>query len=104
MVFAWATTERRQAAVHLANSCARNLFSQESPQVFMDFADLMVQTSTTLSLPRKTVEALIIDAYGKAIDLGGSVDLHRTAFTLQASSEPGERSEFIRMSSTLLGG
>lgn len=82
----WSAADRRGAAVHLANACATNLFAPETPRILLQFTALMSQITGALALPAARGEALLTEAFHKAVELGATVDLDRTCFALDETA------------------
>lgn len=82
----WGAADRRCAAVHLANACATNLFAPETARILLQFTVLMSQITGALALPAVRVEAVMTEAFHKAVELGATVDLDRTCFALDETA------------------
>ena len=83
----WTAADRRCAAVHLANACATNLFAPETARILLQFTALMSQITSALALPAVRVEAIMTEAFHKAVELGATVDLDRTCFALEEADQ-----------------
>lgn len=99
----WTAKERRQAIVHFANDYATNLFAPESPKVSAEFSDLVTRMSIAFDLSTDALEELMRGAYPKAVDFGVYMDLQPSVFALDTPSRPGDRTEYIRLSTALVG-
>ncbi|HLG44128.1 MAG TPA: HDOD domain-containing protein [Nitrospirales bacterium] len=90
--------DRRQAIVHLTNTCATNLFGPDSPQTVSQFNVLISRLVKTTGFRLDTVEALLSQAYLKALEFGGHVDLGADSFALHGTAKhPNARHGFITM-------
>jgi HD-like signal output (HDOD) protein len=90
--------DRRQAIVHLTNACATNLFGPDSPQIVSQFNVLISRLVKTTGFRLDTVEALLSQAYLKALEFGGHVDLGADCFALHGTDKhPNARHGFITM-------
>ena len=85
-VFQWTPKDRGHAIVHLANACANNLFASETPHIAKTFTEIMEQMTTALALSPNSVKKLLGQAFDQAMELGVSVDLDRTCFSLEDTS------------------
>jgi HD-like signal output (HDOD) protein len=83
----WTPANRRSAAVHLANACAANLFAPETARILLQFTALMSQITSALALPAVRAEAILTEAFHKAVELGATVDLDRTCFALEETDQ-----------------
>jgi HD-like signal output (HDOD) protein len=84
----WDMAERRQAIVHLTNTCATNLFGVETPQVVSQFATIMNRLAGVTQTPREKVETVLAEAFNAALDFGSHVDLDRNCFALDGTTSP----------------
>ena len=90
--------DRRQALVHLTNACATNLFGPESPQTVSQFNVLISRLAKTTGFRLDTVEALLSQAFWKAVEFGRHVDLGADCFALHGTDQhPNARHGFITM-------
>jgi HD-like signal output (HDOD) protein len=96
MLAQWTPRDRRCAVVHFANSCASNLFATESPKIARQFSSLMSQITTGLALPLNSVKSLLAQAFQHAMELGVSVDLDRSCFTLDEAPPDTVRYAVVR--------
>lgn len=92
----WMPKDRRHAVVHLANACATNLFAPETPHIVKQFTDLMDQITNGLALSLNSVKQLLAQAFSQAMELGVSVDLDRTCFSLAEASPDSARQTLVR--------
>jgi HD-like signal output (HDOD) protein len=90
--------DRRQAIVHLTNGCATNLFGPDSRQTVSQFNVLITRLVKTTGFRLDTVEALLSQAYSKALEFGSHVDLGADCFALAGNdTPPNARHGFITM-------
>jgi hypothetical protein len=83
-----AVPDRRQAIVHLSNACATNLFGSESPQIVSQFEAIMNRLARATDFPPDTIDALLSQAFLKAVEFGSHVDLDYKSFALDGNTSP----------------
>ena len=80
--------DQRQAIVELTTTCATNIFSRESPQIVVQLDTAMTRTAEIVGRPVEDVEILMADAFLKAMEFGGQVELDSTCFALDGTTSP----------------
>jgi len=83
-----AAPDRRKAIVHLTNACATNLFGPESPQIVTQFKTIMHRLAQATDFPPDTIDALLSQAFLKAVEFGTQVDLEYESFALDGTTSP----------------
>jgi HD-like signal output (HDOD) protein len=84
----WTSTYQRQALVHLANICATNFFSSESPQIVAEFKEIMGRFAEVTGLPQTELESLLSEAFNTAVGYGSHVELDPACFGLDGNTSP----------------
>jgi HD-like signal output (HDOD) protein len=84
----WGIEEKRQAIVHLTNTCATNLFGVETPQIVSQFVTIMDRLASVAQAPREKIETVLAEAFNAALDFGTHVDLDRNSFALDGTTSP----------------
>ena len=84
----WTATDRRQAVVHLATTCATNVFGPESPLIVTQFQNMMEVFTKASGLPLPEIESLMAEAFSKAMAFGSHIDLDRSCFALDGNTSP----------------
>jgi HD-like signal output (HDOD) protein len=80
--------DRRQAIVHLTNACATNLFGPESSQIVSQFEAIMNRLARATEFPPDMIDALLSQAFLKAVEFGSHVDLDYESFALDGNTSP----------------
>ncbi|HEY3198198.1 MAG TPA: HDOD domain-containing protein [Nitrospirales bacterium] len=78
----WLVADRRHAVVHLANVCAANLFSTDSPLLLEDFNAFMVRATAALGLQASDIALLLTEAFQEALEFAATVKIERSSFAL----------------------
>jgi hypothetical protein len=80
--------DQRQAVVEFTTICATNIFGPESPQIVAQFAAAMTKIREVVGMPSDDLDTLLANAFSKAMEFGGQVDLDLSCFALDGTTSP----------------